>query len=167
MTKATISFVTQETDSSIKIALDNERNLDSQGGVKSSFLFGDTAYFRVYSDTPDGVFAVSTDGTVTSMGAFTEDVTDEIVTFITKNTTEPDKPVSSISSYTWLGKSLGAVTLDGAYSLRCADVPKPSEGQIASAAVSYRSVYRLFGLTLSKKNRDVYPVTVYAGVSNG
>ncbi len=167
MTKATISFVTQETDSNIKIYLDEDRNLDSQGNAKSSFLFGDTAYFRVYSDKPDGIFAVSTDGTVASMGTYTEDVSEEIVTFITKNSAEPDKPVSSISAYTWLGKSLGALTRDGAYSIRCADTPKPAEGQIASASVSYRTSYRLFGLTLGKKNRDTYPVTVYAGAANG
>ena len=165
MTKAVISFVTQEEAANIRIISDDERNLDSLGSVKTSFIFGDTAYFRVYSDDPDRVFAVTTDGTLTSLGTFSEDVSDEIISFVTDTSATPDKPVTSISSYEWLGTSLGGIQKDGLFSLSVSSV-SPADGLIGTAAVSYRTVYRLFGLKLAKKTRSTYPVTVYAGVVN-
>lgn len=167
MTKTTISFVTGGGADDIRIIPDEDRNTDSLGNKKSSFLYGDTAYFRIYSQNPEAVTVASTDGTLTPHGTFSEDIEDETVSFITEKTAETEKPVISLTSYTWLGKSLGSVEREGLFSVCCTETPAPDSGKLASASVSYRSVYSLWGLTLAKKSRDSYPVTVYAGVSNG
>lgn len=167
MTKTTISFVTKADSTDIIIISDEDRNIDSLGNKKTSFTYGETAYFRIYADDPDSIYVTSTDGTVTAHGIFTEDVTDETVSFLTENTSETEKPIIGLTSYTWLGKELGSVERDGLFTLKCTETPAPAEGKIACASVSYRSVYKLWGLTLSKKSRESYPVSVYAGVANG
>lgn len=167
MTKATVSFVTSADAEDITIQADTDRNTDSLGNRKTAFLYGDTAYFRVYAENPDNVSVCATDGIITSYGVFYEDVADEAVTFIDAETAATEKPVYSLSSYSWAGKSLGEVKRLGVFSVGCAMVPDPSVGLIGTAMVSYRSAYRLYGVTVGTKSMSEYPVTVYAGAKNG
>lgn len=167
MAKATVSFVTSADASDITIQADTDRNTDSLGNRKTAFLYGDTAYFRVYAENPDNVSVCATDGIITSHGVFYEDVADEAVTFIDAATASPEKPIYSLSSYSWAGKSLGDVTRLGVFSVGCALAPDPSAGLIGTAMVSYRSAYKLYGVTVSPKSVSEYPVTVYAGAKNG
>lgn len=167
MTKATVSFVTASDASDIIIQADTDRNTDSLGNKKTSFLYGDTAYFRVYAQDPENVSVCATDGIITSHGVFTEDVLDEPMTFIDQSTATPDKPVYAINSYEWAGKSLGTLTAQTILSLSCSTAPDASTGLIGTALVSYRTAYKLYGITVGTKSRTEYPVTVYAGVKNG
>lgn len=167
MTKATVSFVTAASASDITIEEDTDRNTDSLGNRKTAFLYGDTAYFRVYAADPDSVAVCATDGIITSHGVFAEDVADEAVTFIDSAAARPEKPVYAINGYSWAGKSLGSVSAQTVFSLSCSLPPDAPSGLIGTALVSYRSAYRLYGITVDTKNRAEYPVTVYAGVKNG
>jgi hypothetical protein len=66
-----------------------------------------------------------------------------------------------------MGNTLGAVTRKSAFSVQCATEPKPSQGQFGAALVSYRSSYALFGIALTQKDKETYPVVVYAEAVNG
>ncbi|MCD8552335.1 hypothetical protein [Seleniivibrio sp.] len=167
MTDATISFVTSSKGSKILITQDADRNIDEYGKTKTSFAYGETAYFRVYAEHPDKLAVFASDGTLTPMGICTEDVEDETVVFLDSSSADTDKPVTSVSSYEWMGGSLGAVTRKGTYSVQCEVEPKPSQGLFSAALIGYRTAYALYGITLTTKDRDSYPVIVYAEVVNG
>lgn len=167
MTNATISFVTSTGGAKIIIAADSERNTDSAGREKTSFTYGETAYFRIYAENPDRLAVFATDGSLTSHGIFTEEVADENVSFIEESAAPSGKPVLTLNSFAWLGRELGAITRRSPYSVTCSETPKPSEGKIGTALISYRTAYALFGLKLTAKNRDTYPVLVYAEALNG
>lgn len=165
MAKVTVSFVTRDDEKTLKIESDKERNRDYTGSVKTKFRYGDTAYFRVYSPEPDRIITAATDGTVSDMGIFSESVV-EYVSFITENSAETEKPVKNLTDSGWLGTSLGEVSLKDAFSVHTEETPVPADGKIGLAKINYQSPYRLFGLTLSKKDMDEYPVMVYVGAEN-
>jgi len=165
--KVTVSFVTGGNDAGLSIETDSERNRDYTGAVKSKFRYGDTAYFRVYTHEPEAVSVCATDGTITDMGIFADVVAGETISFITQDTAETEKPVKSVSQSIWLGKSLGTISVKDPYNVKCSEYPVPADGIIAAASIDYQSAYRLYGLTLTKKDADEYPVVVYVEVSNG
>jgi len=167
MTDATISFVTSSKGSKILITADEDRNTDEYGKTKSTFAYGETAYFRVYSEHPEKAAVYASDGVLTAMGIFTEDVTDETSVFLDSASADTDKPVAAVNSFEWLGSSLGSITRKSTYSVQCAVEPKPSQGLFGTALVSYRTSYALFGITLPVRNKESYPVLVYAEAVNG
>jgi len=167
MTNATISFVTSSGGAKLIISADSERNTDSSGKEKTSFAYGDTAYFRIYAENPDRLAVFATDGTLTSHGVFTEEVTDENVFFIDESSAAVQKPVLALNSFRWLGRELGTITGKNPYLVVCSQTPKPSEGKIGTALITYRTAYALFGLKLASKDMDRYPVLVYAEAANG
>lgn len=167
MTEATISFISAKTGAKLLVKQDAERNTDAYGKTKTSFAYGETAYFRVYAEHPDRISVFTSDGTLTPIGIFTEDVTDETCVFLDSLFCDTQKPVTSVSGYEWMGSSLGAVTRKSAFSVQCETEPKPSQGVFGAALVSYRSAYALFGIALSHKDKDTYPVVVYAEAVNG
>lgn len=161
MAKVTVSFVTEEDDKQISIESDQERNKDYTGKTKTKFRYGDTAYFRVYSHEPDTIQAISTDGDISDLGLFSDIITGEITTFISESSAATGKPIKNIYGYEWLGNSLGSITMIDPYSVRSSEAPSVADDNIAMASISYQTSYRLFGLTLSKKDMDEYPVIVY------
>lgn len=167
MTDATISFVTSSKGSKILISADADRNTDEYGKTKSAFAYGETAYFRVYAENPDRIAVFASDGVLTAMGIFTEDVEDESVIFLESASADTDKPVAAVNAFEWLGTALGGITRKSTYSVQCANEPKPSQGQFGTALVSYRTSYALFGITLPLRDRESYPVLVYAEAVNG
>ena len=166
MAKVTVSFVTSQQDEDIRIESDPERNTDYSGSLKRKFLYGDTAYFRVYSSAPHLLSVCSTDGDITDMGIYSEDVKNEPAVFITGNTAKTEKPVTAVTAYRWLGNSLGGISTNGIYAVAASESPDPAEGLIASVGLDYRTSYRLYGLTPPKKGVDEYPVTVYVRYSD-
>lgn len=164
MAKVTISFVTADDESKMSIESDSERNKDYTGKTKTKFRYGDTAYFRVYSHEPEYIGASSTDGELSDMGIYTDTVSTEILPFITEQTADTDKPLKKINDYTWLGNSLGSVTAYDSYSVQASS--SPSNDKIAVLSLSYQTTYRLFALTLSKREMEEYPVMVYVRSEN-
>jgi len=159
--KVTVSFVTEDSNSSIIIESDPERNKDYTGKTKSKFRYGDTAYFRVYSHELENVSVVATDGVIVDLGIFNSDVTNEIVSFIGDQFVNTEKNIRSLTTFSWLGKTLGTVSIADPYSVKSSIVPSPADGLIAAASISYKTDFRLFGLTLAKRDLEEYPVIVY------
>jgi hypothetical protein len=167
MTEATISFVSAKAGAKLLLKQDEERNTDAYGKTKTSFAYGETAFFRVYAEYPDRISVFTSDGILTPMGIFTEDVADETCIFLDGTSCDTQKPVATLTGFEWMGSSLGTVTRKNAFSIQCATEPNPSQGLLGAALVSYRSAYALFGITLSHKEKDTYPVVVYAEALNG
>jgi hypothetical protein len=160
MEKVTISFVTENSDDNISIESDKDRNTDISGKVKTKFRYGDKAYFRIYAHQPETIEVFSTDGTISSEGLFI-DSHQEIIPFISENTAQTEKHITSVTSADWLGNGLGAVSKADVYSVSSEVAPNPSEGSVALLRLDYKTSYALFGLTLLKKESDEYPVMVY------
>lgn len=166
MAKVTVSFVTEDDSSKLSIESDPDRNTDYTGRVKSKFRYGDTAYFRIYSQEPEKLEVYASDGTLSDLGIFTGEVSSEILQFISEQAVNTDKPVKGINSFKWLGQSLGDVSIQDPYTLKAAEAPAPAGGVIALANVSYKTAYRLYGINLSRKSEEEYPVLVYVRVSD-
>jgi hypothetical protein len=159
MAEVTISFITPSMDGEkIKIELDAEAN----GDGKKVFRYGETAYFRAYGSTTGNLRAVTSDGVITSSGSGTATVSAEFLSFVSSNEAETKFPVKALVSAKWLGNSLGAVTKAGTYSMRSEKGPDAEgENGIGICEVSYTTGYKRFGITLSKRTRDEYPVLIY------
>jgi hypothetical protein len=164
--KVTVSFVTEDDSSRLSIESDPDRNTDYTGRLKSKFRYGDTAYFRIYSQEPEKLEVYASDGTLSDLGIFAGEVTGETLQFTSGQTVNTDKPVKGINTFKWLGKSLGEVVIQDPYTLRSVLPPSPADGLIALANVSYKTAYRLYGLTLGKQTEEEYPVLVYVRVSD-
>ena len=166
MAKVTVSFVTEEDDSRIKIEADPVRNTDYTGKLRTRFRYGDTAYFRVYSHEPEKLEVITTDGVVSDLGIFSGEPVTETLLFITDQTVNTEKPVKSILTKSWLGQTLGGLSIQDSYTLKAGTAPSPENGVIAAAQVSYMTLYRLYGITLGKRDFDEYPVMAYVRVKN-
>jgi hypothetical protein len=163
MAEVTVSFVTpSKGNEKIVIELDEDMNRDSSGSVKKVFRYGETAYFRAYSSTPDKLKAVSSDGSITEHGLGTATRESEFISFINSNEAETSIPIRSLVSSQWLGNSLGKVNRVGAYGISSEKEPQ-AEGTngVALLEVAYTAEYKKFGITLPKRSRDEYPVLIY------
>jgi len=158
MAKVTISFVTDTDESAVKIESDTERNSGTNGKVKTKFRYGDTAFFRVYAPEPEKLSAAATDGTISDLGIFSDNHTESVL-FASEDTAELERPAKKLTAYSWLGNSLDEISLRDPFTIRCGNNPK-TDGP-AMSLVTYSSVYRLYGLTLSGRDFDEYPVAVY------
>lgn len=146
-----ISFVTAgAADGEVLAAeLDSEKN-----GNKTQFLYGEKAYFRVYTYPESmGLTITESDGHVTSEGSGTVDEEENIV-FTNSNEGSCSKPVSSITSSKWLGNSLGSVSAAGT------KIKTSSKG-VAVLKLNYRANFKRYALSLSAKADDSYTVVVY------
>lgn len=163
MAEVTVSFVTPSAGSEkAVIELDEEMNLDLSGSAKKVFRYGETAYFRVYSPVPASVRAVSSDGTVTEQGIGTATIKGEYIPFTDSAEGNTKYPAREIVSSQWLGKSLGEMKKNSAYSVSCGVQPDAAgESGVGLLELSYTADFKRFGITLPKKNKAEYPVLIY------
>lgn len=146
-----ISFVTASVAAgeALVVELDAEKNED-----KTQFLYGEKAYFRVYSYPGSmAVTITESDGTITSEGSGTSDE-EEDITFANTKEGSCSKPVKSIASSKWLGNSLGSVSAEGT------KITASSEG-VAVLKLGYTASYKSYALSLSAKDEDSYTVVVF------
>lgn len=71
----TINFSLEGGDKYLSVELDEERN-----SGKSTFKFGSTAYFRVYTNAQN-IELIPTDGSISGGGGDVEEIQDEQITF--------------------------------------------------------------------------------------
>jgi hypothetical protein len=153
MASITITFTaTGESAEDIVIELDEERNKG-----KTTFAYGDKAYFRVYSPVPYEVY--STAGIVEKVASLSS-VEEEFVQFVDSNTARLSKPITGILGTKWFGKSLGTVTKTGTFEVQCSEQVDPKVGKIGIAKVKYSSSCGVFFVSLDKKPEPEYPVLV-------
>lgn len=100
----------QGADSSalVVVELDDTRNLDAAGDVKTSFAPGDLVYFRVHHDQALRIGSVvPTDGSVTALGRAVFPNAIEAQLFATAEAVSiTHRPAGGVSA-TWYGRSAG------------------------------------------------------------
>lgn len=146
-----ISFVTSEVAAgeALVVELDAEKNED-----KTQFLYGEKAYFRVYTYPGDMDLTITeSDGTITLEGSG-ESEEEEDIAFANVSEGSCSKPVKSITSSKWLGNSLGSVSAEGT------KITTSKEG-VAVLKLKYKADFRRYALSLSTKEEDSYTVIVY------
>lgn len=163
MADVTVSFVTpSKGGEKTVILLDDEMNLDSSGNIKKVFKYGETAFFRAYAPLAGNIRAVSSDGAVTEHGLGVALHKNELIPFTSTQEAETKFPIRDLDSASWLGNSLGEVKKGGAYSVHCELMPDGAGANgVGLLELSYSSGFKRFGITLTKKSREEYPVLVY------
>jgi hypothetical protein len=161
----TISFVTSSMGDdgiSLFVDMDDEQNEAENDGRTSTFIYGDTAYFRVFPSPIEGVSisCYPSDGSVISHGEHTADV-DEIISF-TDNTVTLEKPVFSDFSVEQVSEtSCGAISVNP---------DNPSEAMASQAGpgvyrATYTAKFQRFSISIPSKpagisDDEAYPVVV-------
>jgi hypothetical protein len=156
-----------EPGNEITIELDGKLNDD-----KSCFLFGQTAYFRVYtkpllleydtfcSDSTASIFYQSYETADNDQTRQTQQIE-----FLEEQTGTLDKPASSLVSQKWFGNDLGTITLVSPKSILAPT--KVSGMYFGVAELKYIAPYRVYGLIVYAKTElqlseeKNFPVIVY------
>jgi len=116
---------------------------DRDGGRnagKTSFVPGDVAYFFVFSsDNVTYSPPIPSAGSVTSSGSELVE-REEDITFADTDTATLQVPATSITSVTWLGNSLGSLSLTGPKTVRA------SASGVAVARVRFQASADVYGL---------------------
>lgn len=156
MSSLTITFSkTGAGIENIVIEPDEEKN-----DGKSSFLYGEKAYFKVFADPDLELILKSTDGTLTDEGQGQEQVEEEI-TFLERAEQNTRKPCLSLTSYDWLGNSLASITKTGLFLIKCELTPEPAgDNGIGLARLKYNTQFKRYGIKVLEKPYDEYSVIV-------
>lgn len=154
-TNTTITFSTTGTTESITIETDNERN-----SGKSSFSYGETAYFRVYSANPESLSVVSTAGTIEYAGVYVSDRDAENIQFVDSAEYEYQYPIEAVTAYIWYGQSLGQIAKTGTAKIASEITPDAANGIIGLASVTVSAKYALYSITLATQPESEFPVLV-------
>jgi len=110
-TSIVVQFGTLDATGILSAEIDGRADGYNKG--KTSFFPGDDAYYLLYTTASVSQNLITQEasyGSVISMGSGTMEVT-EILTYAGSNVATSSKPVKSLSSFTWLGKSLGSITV--------------------------------------------------------
>lgn len=149
----TISFCSEvsEEGQSLVMDLDEEENDE-----KTQFLYGTKAFFRVFKFPYTlSVELFKSDGTLAGEGSGTADI-EETITFANTDTASISKPGASLVSYSWLGNSLGSVSIEGG-------TVKSSKVGVGVLRLVFRAPFDRHSVTLGEKEDiDEYPVIIFA-----
>lgn len=147
----TISFVTQTgADSNISIELDEIKN-----GGKTSFLSGDTVFFKIHTAPADLQFVKGSSAGTVDVGAKESGIVTERVIFAGEKEVTLQKIGDSLESCKWFGNDLGSPTLQG-------NRLTIQQAGIGVAEVSYKTSYlsgSLSGVTIPPGEKE-FPVVV-------
>lgn len=145
----TIQFVAVTVAAELILQLDSVKNDE-----KTSFNYGEKAYFQAFSHpTTMGLSLTPTDGVISNEGSGSSDE-EETITFVDSDEGSVSKPVQSITSYSWLGTSLGSVSSDGTTKI------KTSRKGTGVLKIVYKSDFRRYGLMLGTRDEESYQVVV-------
>lgn len=156
----TITFSTSGASDSITIETDSVLNVDNAGRAKSSFSYGDKAYFRVYSDDLSKLAVCSTAGTIEDHGIQQADRDAENVQFVDSQEYSYSYPIQSVVSHEWFGRDMGRIEKSGTASIKCETAPNAAGGIIGLASVKVSAQYRLFSITLPIQTKSEFPVLI-------
>lgn len=126
-TSIVVQFTTTTGTSGVLVLEVDDRAVTDGGlnGGKSSFLPGDDVYLLMYKGSN-----VTIDALLTSLGAIYTGVSvtvqkTEDITFAGETEASLKYPTNALTSYTWLGRNNGNVTLVGDNTLK---IPAPATG---------------------------------------
>lgn len=156
-TALTVQFqtVSSETDTNITAELDDDRNSAANNGRTSSFKFGDTVYFRVYTNPVDGmdINCYNSDGTVTYHGEESESNREEIITFAEPPESkggDPDNNTANLAVPCAEGFSAELLSTTGCGSIFLStedpEVAKASQAGVGVYRATYDTEYFLYDL---------------------
>jgi hypothetical protein len=153
-TNTTITFaISCNANDSIQVELDTDLN-----GDKSCFLYGDTAWFRIFTSPLDMQFTIDvTAGSICEGSPELNTLTDqeETLEFVEEIEANTARPILNLLEARWLGNNLGTITKSGVSSLKAA-----VKG-LGVMKVKYESQYHLRGLTLQDQSPETeFPVIV-------
>lgn len=143
-----VRFGDQASDDAFAVVeLDDTRNLDSEGDVKTTFLPGDEVFFRVHLYEADIQRITKTSGVVTDYGDDTFDVEDSIQ-FIELDSEETLNyyPIGNVS-YDWYKNNDGIIQKSGRKLTNKFDGPCIGE-------MTYKFSARVFKYTPPSLNLD-------------
>ena len=147
-----INFGDTDKDGESNIVLDAEVNEEDNNG-KTSFLAGDTVYFRIYHS---GNYTVTQ--TMGSTSIYNRNVssviTDEEVHFTFSATANTDKLITSLVNYSWMGNNLGAISKSNYSEVTCGVADN-----IGIAKITYNTNYDLWQFN-SPSTPDTYSVII-------
>lgn len=156
----TVTFSTSSSSDNITVETDGTLNVDSSGNTKSTFSYGESAYFRVYAADLNSLAVSSTSGTITDHGIQQSTRDAEDIQFVDSQTNDYNFPILGVASFSWYGRDLGAVTKSGSSQIQCETAPDASNGIIGLASVAVTAQYRLFSITVPVRTDSEFPVLI-------
>lgn len=152
MGRSTLQINFQTAVEAAGASLSAELLAEDNGGA-TQIPYGQAARFRVYKYPPEMVLSViPSDGSVAYLTSGTATIEGEFVEFVDTAEGQAQRPVASLTSYDWLGNSLGTLTATGGERLAA------SVAGVAVARVSYTASYELWSLTLPQRDADSWQV---------
>lgn len=149
------------------VELDEEKHLEVYGSARTSFLYGEKAYFRIYKYPSDMEITIKTSvdssdpGAVRSEGGGTTGesglaASNDTLQFTATNGTNyagTTKPIKAIVDSEWIGDSLGAISFEGATVFA-------SKNGLGVLDLDYKSSFTRHSLSISPKPHDEFRVIV-------
>ncbi|MDY6903680.1 MAG: hypothetical protein SWH61_03250 [Thermodesulfobacteriota bacterium] len=170
-TSLTVQFITTVQDedgnaidpetASLSVELDDVRNND-----KSQFLFGETAWFRVFRHPSNMAITITpSDGEILNGGVDTCEKTEQ-VTFAGVSQVDLSAAIKSLDGVSWLGNDLGSLTLVKPSTLQLAgshDCENNPANCVGVAQVEFTAEFLSRGLSGISRPGGVtsYPVIVH------
>lgn len=148
----TINFYSEVAEEDQRLVLDLDSDVNEE---KTQFLYGEKCHFRVFKYPTDLVVTLhKSDGSISEEGSGVSEE-EENITFVNTDSGSVSKPVRSVTSYEWLGASLGSVSAIGT-------AIKASQSGIAVLKLKYKSEFTRHAVSVSTKETETYPVVILA-----
>jgi hypothetical protein len=151
-----IDFGAGTSDAYLTAELDSEMN-----NGKTTFSAGDNVYFRVYTDAASYAVTQTSGSTQKTAAGETESMS-EVLPYAKQTTASATKKVKSITSMTWYGTDLGALSIAGAALVKAANATTSTIG-VGKAA--YVTEYDLWKLTPPSGMPDEYAILILITVA--
>jgi hypothetical protein len=163
----TFGTTTLEEGQILVVELDAEKHIEIYGEEKSTFLYGEKAYFRVYKYPADMPIVIKTSVSSTDPGAIRSEgsgvtgegglaASNDTLQFTTTsgvNSVSATKPIKSVVDYEWIGDNLGAIATEGT-------TVTASKSALGVLDLNYKAAFSLYYLSISTKSQDEFTVIV-------
>ena len=133
----------------LSVELDDDLN---EG--RTCFLYGEKVYFRAYHSLNLTITVESSDGSIFLESVGATDTEEENLSFANTDEASTAKTIFTLNSYSWFGRSLGALLHVGRSAVRA------SKSGVAIAAVKYTTQYDVYSIMLPSRGVDSYPVLI-------
>lgn len=146
-------------DAYLTVELDEIKN-----GGKTSFVKGDSVHFRISADVNYEI--ETTAGNISNgLEGVIEEIENEVLAFVKGESPSVQKyiqpttsPESAITSQTWYGNNLGAISPSGTTNVQAANADADTLG---IASINYNTAYNEHTLVAPSDMTDVFHILVY------
>lgn len=164
-----VTFGTEvaEEGQTLVVELDAEKHVEIYGEEKSSFLYGEKAYFRVYKYPDDMPTTIKTSVSQSDPGAIRAEgsgitgengleASNDTMQFTSTsgvNSSTTTKPIQAVVDSEWIGDSLGAISFEGVTVMA-------SQAGLGVLDLNYKAAFTRYSLSISAKPHDEFTVIV-------